>query len=174
MKILIFGASGYAGSCIKKTLEARSHEITGTCRTLRPPYSNDASMARYELGDEKRLNELLRDINPDMILSCLTGGFDQQENAYESILRFLKEKPRGKFLFLSTSNVFDGALESAHYENDAPKAESEYGQFKSDAKTGFETRWESAGLSCEFRKYGERTVRGCKRFNLPYGKAAPF
>lgn len=130
MKILILGASGYAGSCIKKALEARSHEITGTYRTMRPSYSNDASMARYELGDKERLNQLLRDTDPDAVLSCLTGDFDRQENAYETILRFLKEKPRGKFLFLSTSNVFDGALESAHYENDAPKAESEYGQFK--------------------------------------------
>lgn len=129
MKILIFGASGYAGKCIKKTLENKFNNIYGTYRTSIDLYLNDNSMHQYVLGDEKQLLKILEKINPDVIITCFTGEFLKQMEAYIRIGKFLVEK-NGKIIFLSSSNVFDGALEKTHFEADKPIAVSDYGKFK--------------------------------------------
>lgn len=130
MRILIFGASGYAGSFIKQILEMRSHFVIGTYKTYRPQFSYDSHMVQYNLEDQKGLGQLLNNINPDIIISCLNGDFKEQLKAHEIMLNFLKEGNNKKIIFLSTSNVFDGSLEQVHYESDIPKAASDYGKFK--------------------------------------------
>lgn len=88
MRILIFGASGYAGSFIKQILEMRSHFVIGTYKTYRPQFSYDSHMVQYNLEDQKGLSQLLNNINPDIIISCLNGDFKEQLKAHEIMLNF--------------------------------------------------------------------------------------
>lgn len=130
MKILVFGASGYAGSYIKKVLDEKFNNVFGTYRTFRDDYKDNMSMIPYELDDMEGLSDILQKINPDVIISCLTGNFTKLVLLHTTISEYIKRKENGRLIFLSSANVFDGALEKAHFEKDEPKAASEYGKFK--------------------------------------------
>lgn len=130
MRILILGASGYAGSRIKKELEGKYDNVFGTYRTFRREYEKDCSMVPYTLGDKERLAEILREKQPDVIISSIRGEFEEQFACHRQLLEYLRPEKHARLLFLSTSNVFDGALEKPHFECDTPAAESEYGKFK--------------------------------------------
>lgn len=148
MRILILGASGYAGSCIKKTLEKEYQEVFGTYQNPAKAgqYSADSSMYHYALENQGELERLLFQTDPDMAISCLCGDFSQQKEAHRVLGEFLAAKENGKILYLSSANVFDGDLSRPHLEPDLPKAESSYGQFK---------------IACEellARQLGERAI----------------
>ncbi len=130
LKILILGASGYAGSYIKKVLDEKFNDVFGTYHTLRNDYKGNMSMIPYELGDMEGLLNILQKVNPDIVISCLTGDFTKLVLLHTIISEYIKEKENGRLIFLSSANVFDGALEKAHFEYDVPKAASEYGKFK--------------------------------------------
>lgn len=128
MSILIFGASGYAGSEIKRTLEAAYGDVFGTYHDSLPLEEN--AMLFHSLDDHDGLRKLLRHIDPQIIVYCLRGDFEKQLEATRIMTEFLRGKENGRMIFLSTANVFDGALEAAHFEKDPPRAKSEYGRFK--------------------------------------------
>lgn len=132
MRILILGASGYAGSCIKKALEKEYQEVFGTYQNQMKAgrFSGDFSMYHYTLGNQGELESLLQKTDPDVAVSCLRGDFGKQEEAHKVLGEFLAGKENGRILYLSSANVFDGDLRKPHLETDLPKAESSYGQFK--------------------------------------------
>lgn len=132
MRILILGASGYAGSCIKKALEKEYQEVFGTYQNQMKAgqFSGDSSMYQYALGKQGELEALLRKTDPDVVISCLRGDFGRQKEAHKALGEFLAGKENGSILYLSSANVFDGDLRKPHLETDLPKAESSYGQFK--------------------------------------------
>lgn len=134
MRILILGASGYIGSCIKQALERKGHTVAGTYRTERFVSAKDCGMFQYHLGNTQRLCELLSTLSPDIVISCLTGDFLLQREAHKITADFLKAHRR-KLIFISSSNVFDGSLECAHTEKDDPNAASDYGKFKIECET---------------------------------------
>lgn len=104
-------------------------EVTGTYHTFNEGFSNDSTMFVFHAEDTGGLHELLSTVEPDIVISCLTGEFDKLIAAHEAAAAYLWESG-GRLLFLSSSNVFDGALDKPHYEGDSPKAESEYGKLK--------------------------------------------
>lgn len=127
MRILILGASGYIGNAIKQSL-ANMYEVYGTYRT--GGKSDDSSMYLYEVGNEELLRDILVEVEPDIVISCLRGDFGKQLKAHEFVAKYLQEKNKGQMIFLSSANVFDGDLEQPHFEEDIPEAESEYGKYK--------------------------------------------
>ncbi len=135
MRVLILGASGYAGSCIRKRLKRDYPQVYGTYHRLRPEYADDPTMFTYEMDDADRLRAILCRAEPDTVVSCLVGGFPQQLAAHREAAAYLARKPGGRMLYLSTANVFDGAAKAPHTEADAPKASSKYGQFKIACET---------------------------------------
>lgn len=130
MKILIFGASGYAGSKIREMLLTEYNNVYGTYFTKSKDYENDRFMFQYELGDEEALKQILDVLDPDIVISSLTGEFSLILSSHKIIADFLAEKQNKRIIFISTSNVYDGSLKEVHTELDIPKAESEYGKFK--------------------------------------------
>lgn len=134
MKILILGASGYAGSKIREMLLTEYHDVYGTYFTKNENYEKDSSMFKYELGKDETLKQILESLNPDIIISSLTGDFSLILYAHKIITEFLAEKQNKRIIFISTANVYDGALQDVHTEIDMPKAESEYGKFKIDCE----------------------------------------
>lgn len=156
MKILILGASGYAGACIKKVLEKRYDLVLGTYRTWKEEYRNAPSMLQAELGDSPRLRKLLSSRRPDVVISCVTGDFSQQMEAHRLIAEYLAAQGEGKLIYLSSANVFDGALEGPHFEQDAPKADSPYGKFKIDCETCIRDRLGERGVIMRIPEFGGR------------------
>ena len=130
MKILILGASGYAGSKIREVLLTEYQEVYGTYMTMNKEYENDKSMFQYELGDDRTLKQILKSLDPDIVISSIRGDFSLILHAHEIIADILEENKNKRMIFISTANVYDGALEKPHIETDIPKAESGYGKFK--------------------------------------------
>lgn len=130
MRILILGASGYAGSKIREVLSTEFENVYGTYCTENLTYKNDSFMFQYKLGDDKSLKKILDLTKPDIVISSIRGEFDLVLKSHEFITNILSKQQNKLMLFISTSNVFDGALEKTHVETDATRAESEYGQFK--------------------------------------------
>ena len=160
MKILILGASGYAGACIKKVLKKGFESVLGTYRTWKEEYRADSTMLQLELGDDRRLREVLNQCRPNVVISCVTGDFSQQMEAHKLVAEYLAAQGEGKLIYLSTANVFDGALEAPHFEQDAPKAASPYGKFKIACETCIRDR---LGERCVIVRIPEIWGRGCPR-----------
>ncbi|MCL2217576.1 MAG: sugar nucleotide-binding protein [Defluviitaleaceae bacterium] len=128
MKILIFGASGLVGGAICKELAgAKEYEVHGTFNKNKPEDFCEAH--KYDIADEPRLDGLLARIKPDLIISSLTGDFTQQLGAHKTMAEYLK-KNGGRMIFISTANVFDGAVSGNHSEAAVPYPLSRYGKFK--------------------------------------------
>lgn len=134
MKILVLGASGYAGSKIRELLLTEYRDVYGTYFTTNKNYEKDKFMFQYGLGDDETLKQILEAVNPDIVISSLTGDFSLLLHAHQIIADILAEKQDKRMIFISTSNVYDGALQKVHTETDVPKAESEYGKFKIDCE----------------------------------------
>jgi dTDP-4-dehydrorhamnose reductase len=134
MKILVLGASGYTGSKIKEVLLTEYQDVYGTYFTQNKNYEKDRFMFQYKLGDDETLKQILEVSNPDIVISSLIGKFSLILHAHQIIADILAEKQNKRMIFISTSNVYDGALDKAHAEIDIPKAESEYGNFKIDCE----------------------------------------
>ena len=127
MRILILGASGLAGSAIRRELKGKYETVLGTWRTKAHAPDGDPGMIRWSLEEPGRLAELLRATEPDVVVSCLRGDFGMQEEAHRIAADFLAGKPGGRMLFLSSANAFDADQTRPHFEGDRPVAQSDYG-----------------------------------------------
>ena len=130
MKILVLGASGYIGRKVREVLLTKHDAVYGTYCKYNREYENDNYMLPFELGNDEGLIQLLETTNPDFVISSLRGEFSLQLNAHEIIGDFLKKNRNKRMIYISTANVFDGAMEQPHVESDKPEAKSEYGKFK--------------------------------------------
>ena len=96
---------------------------------LRCDYSLIKDEAHWEMENTEYLRAFLQKINPDLIISSLTGNIKQQYAAHVILKGFLDETG-GRIVFISTANVFDGALIGDNTEKDTPCPASKYGCFK--------------------------------------------
>ena len=128
MKILIMGASGTIGSAIYERL-AKQYEVYGTYNKHQPLHMRKESIYQYDIANRERLNQILKEVRPDWVVSSLTGNHEHQLAAHECIADYLQES-KGRCIFLSTANVFDGEVAGAHIESDTPYPISAYGRFK--------------------------------------------
>lgn len=133
MNILIFGASGYIGSVLKKTLESQNHNVFGTYNTFKKEYENDKSFLKCSFEDEKTVLEVLDEAAPDVVISCVRGDFNLQMKAHLIIAHYLLKHSK-KIIYFSTANVFDGETALPHFENDTPKPKTDYGKFKAECE----------------------------------------
>lgn len=126
-KVLILGASGTVGTAIYKRLSQYSiFDVYGTYFSSKP---DDPHMRHFSLENPERINDILADIAPDIVISALRGDFEKQIEAHVFLVKYL-ESNHGRLIYFSTANVFDGRPECPHYESDSPQAVSEYGKFK--------------------------------------------
>lgn len=128
MKILILGASGTIGSAIFKSA-SHKYQCWGTYNKNVPLDLNSESIVQWSIEDTATLTHLLEDVSPDVVISSLSGDFEMQLSAHRHIANFLR-KTEASMVFVSTANVFDGAVDKPHTELDAPYPVSRYGKFK--------------------------------------------
>ena len=127
MKLLILGASGLVGKALIKEFSP-NYDVYGTYNQTNLDLKNDNHL-QWDINDSEKILTWIDRICPDVIISCLRGDFNVQLEAHAKIIEKLKTT-NTKFLFCSTTNVFDGEVSKHHDENNTPIAESDYGQFK--------------------------------------------
>ncbi|QAY66313.1 sugar nucleotide-binding protein [Paenibacillus protaetiae] len=115
---------------------------------------------QFQLDMEQydKLQEQLKEMNPDIVISCLRGDYGRQLEFHMQLAAALAEG-NSRLYYLSTTNVFDGDVSKPHTEADNPIAVSDYGKFK---------------ISCENmlkRIMGERLV--IIRIPAIWGKPSP-
>lgn len=74
---------------------------------------NNPSTLLFDAKNPERLYDIVSNVKPEIVISCLTGDFEKLIVVYRIIVvaDYLQENKR-KLIFLSHSNVFDIALDS--------------------------------------------------------------
>jgi len=128
MKILILGASGEVGKPIFSLLSEK-HDVYGTYKKNKPADLCAGKLYHFDITNYNELNKILENINPDLIISSLTGNFEEQIETHRILEKFLRENNK-RIIFISTANVFDGDVRGGHPEEATPCPISNYGRFK--------------------------------------------
>lgn len=134
VSILLLGASGLCGSCIKEYLSKKGYRVTGTYHRMCGEYEKDSSMIQFSVEDGEKIQAILRSSAPQVIISCLRGQFQRQLEIYKILSEYVSKSESRRLIYFSTANVFDGAQGCVHYEMDETKAVSLYGRFKRDCE----------------------------------------
>jgi dTDP-4-dehydrorhamnose reductase len=146
MRILVTGASGFVGFWVAKRLLAAGHEVVGThcAQPDRLAALNGVEPAQLELADPVSVRSVFESAGPEVVVHCAAmpdlGPCQQAPelarrcNTQATIeLARLTADRRGRFVFLSTDQVFDGEA-SLYAEEDEPNPLHVYGQTKLDAE----------------------------------------
>jgi len=123
--VLILGGSGFVGKAI-------INEFKNKYETYATYYNhpiNEGKSFKLDIEDLKSFEGILNSVKPDIIISCLRGGFDRQLALHINAAEFLKEN-NGRLYFYSTTNVFDNDYSRPHFEDDLPDSQTDYGRFK--------------------------------------------
>lgn len=129
MKVIIFGISGTIGKALAQTLKNNSYDVYGTYFQNQFAHVPPEKLFKLPIDQLESLQTLLSKVRPDAVIMCLNGDFKQQLEFHLQTAHYLK-KNGGRMIFCSTSNVFDALTDQAHYEDDEPKADSDYGKYK--------------------------------------------
>ncbi|MCL2284961.1 MAG: sugar nucleotide-binding protein [Firmicutes bacterium] len=128
MKILILGASGTVGLPLFNKL-SQKYEVHGSFNRNKPECAQNDYWHKFDISDISSLDIILQAIKPHMVISSLTGNFEQQILIHQRLNEYL-QTTGGRVIFISTANVFDGDVTGQHAEMDAPYPISGYGKFK--------------------------------------------
>ncbi len=79
--------------------------------------------------ETESLSFLLKNLQPDFIISALRGNFNAQIHAHFEMIDFIRNHSC-KLIFLSSANVFDAFTNFPSYEYDKTFSVSIYGKFK--------------------------------------------
>lgn len=129
MRILILGASSYAGQAIAKAL-INKYEVYGTYYTQKINCLDENKVFQMQLEDTDSIKRILDHVQPQIIISSLRGDFQLQLGLHTIAADYLSPIKGEKLIFISSSNVFDAAMEKPHYESDKTNSQSDYGNFK--------------------------------------------
>jgi dTDP-4-dehydrorhamnose reductase len=128
-KVIIFGMSGTIGTALNQTLSDKGYDVYGTYYQHRPMNVSPDKIIQLPIEKYDWLNKFLSEVKPDYVIMAMRGDFDKQLKLHIKTAEFLQSNG-GQMIFCSTANVFDAVTDSPHYEDDLPKADSEYGQYK--------------------------------------------
>lgn len=131
-KILILGASGLVGRALSHELTG-GVEVFGTYHTTSTDLPPDRQFP-VDIHCPEAVTALIRVIQPDIVISCVRGEFQQQLRFHAEVANEVRRYNRRMYYF-STTNVFDGDGSTPHAEQDMPQAQSAYGQFKITCET---------------------------------------
>lgn len=146
MRIVILGGGGMLGHKMWQGLAAHFKDTYVTLRKAKTYYDktglfkNNQVIDNLDLADIKKLNNVLDELNPDVIVNCagVTIRSKEGENVIASIninallphylLNWCKKKS-ARVIHFSTVCVFDGAT-GGYVEESLPNAQDLYGRTK--------------------------------------------
>ena len=126
-RILILGGSGFIGNAIYRELLG-FYDTYATYRTDNRFFEQNKKFIQYdyELEDPEYL---LKNLQPDIIVSAVRGNFESQVRFHQECLPYLL-RYNARLIFISSANVFDSFSHYPSYEFDKTLSESVYGRFK--------------------------------------------
>jgi len=127
-KILILGGSGLVGRALINEFK-NGYEVYGTYSSKFITSLPVDRQFQLDVQDIRKMNEIISAIQPDNVISCIRGEFDQQLKFHKELAEVLGNMSSNLYFF-STTNIFDGDFSKLHAETDIPIAESDYGNFK--------------------------------------------
>lgn len=135
MTTLIIGGSGFLGTELIRQATAAGHATAATYAT-RPGNAVQAVWYPLDLRDAGRLNALLSEVSPRLVINASSGGADWAVTAQSPIRLAMAAAERGvRLVHVSSDAVFSGA--QVHYdESSLPDPVSPYGAAKAAAETG--------------------------------------
>lgn len=105
MRILVMGASGLVGNCVKDVLSKQYADVYGTYCTHQKPYAGDSHMLHFDLALDRNTDSLLHQLHPDIIISSLRGDFERQTQAHRRMAAYGQKNPSAKLIYISSLNV---------------------------------------------------------------------
>ncbi|WP_394906442.1 sugar nucleotide-binding protein [uncultured Mesonia sp.] len=123
----MLGASGFIGRTLYKELSPYFN-VYGTYRTPLRIYNENQQYIHWNFHYDD-LQDLLKQIQPKIIIHCLKGDFKALHENYQTLLFYLR-KNEAKFIQFSTANVFDAFTNYPNYEYDKTFSTSIYGKFQ--------------------------------------------
>lgn len=127
-KILILGGSGLIGNAVIHEM-SRYKEFDLYATYFKNQIFNAGNTFQLDIEDLGAMKKALDRIKPQIVISCLRGDFKKQLSLHMDIAEFLS-RCGGKLYFFSTANVFDNDLSRAHFEEDTPDSQTDYGRYK--------------------------------------------
>lgn len=131
-KLLILGSSGLVGGALVEELKY-DYDVYGTYHSQNRNLPRGKAFC-FDVKNTSNISQILKETNPQIVISCLRGEFEEQMNAHKQVANYLSAC-NGKLYFCSTANVFDGDVTKPHYEDEKPNANSEYGKYKEECET---------------------------------------
>ncbi|HHV30785.1 MAG TPA: sugar nucleotide-binding protein [Clostridiales bacterium] len=127
--VLILGGSGLVGSAIIRELSTDKRLcLFSTVYQRKAPLTADRTFS-LDVGQPDQIHSILRQTQPQVIISCLRGDLSSQLAAHTIAAEYLNENG-GVLYFFSTANVFDRDMIRAHRESDQPDSCTDYGRYK--------------------------------------------
>lgn len=128
-KVLVLGGSGLIGNAIINEM-SRDNEFDLYATYFKNRISlNKVHNFKLDIGDLDNIKKMLNMVKPRIVISCLRGDFKKQLSLHVEVAEFLR-RHGGMLYFFSTTNVFDNDLSRAHFEDDAPDSQTDYGKYK--------------------------------------------
>lgn len=142
-KIIILGASGFAGfALLKEISKNKDYEVIGTYNNNKPTIETTINLIKIDATNEKELKLLLQQSKPSIIINCIAiSNVEKCEKEPQlckkvniqpskTITSYCQDKPNVKYIFFSSGQVFSGNEPESHYEKDPPFPSNQYGKSK--------------------------------------------
>ncbi len=149
-RILVLGSSGFIGSSIlKKLSENTEWKVLGTYydhQPLEDRLKQQVSVQKLDMLNQGELQSCLQQTTPDVIVHCAAmSNVDECEqnpqqcylhnvNPVKIVVEYCKFNPEVKYIFFSSSEVFDGKRGKPYAEKDSCSSLNKYGKYKIEAE----------------------------------------
>ncbi|MFJ4684716.1 SDR family oxidoreductase [Streptomyces sp. NPDC088789] len=135
MTTLIIGGSGFLGAELVRQARAAGHTTAATCAT-KPGDVSEADWYRLDLRDTGRLESVLSEVRPDLVVNASSGKSDWSVTASGPVrLAMAAARYGSRLVHVSSDAVFSGAR--IHYDETClPDPITPYGAAKAAAETG--------------------------------------
>ncbi len=147
MKIFLAGASGLVGSAFARAAARRGHRVTGIVGSFAGAIEGLAARHTLDLADPGATTAAVLDLFPDAIVNCAAVSVpeecDRQPALAQALnvtlpvtLARLAHHVSGRFVHLSSEQVFDGTRREPYGPRDAVAPLNLYGRQKLESERG--------------------------------------
>lgn len=139
-KLLILGSDGLLGAYLSHKFKSKKFNLFCASKSIS---KNNKKLFKIDLNDMKKLKNLLKSINPDIIINCVANvnvdlclkykkiAFNDNAQTVKNLvccLKFSKFKPH--LIHISTDQVYNGAVAGKLSKENEINAKNIYGRSK--------------------------------------------
>lgn len=125
-RVLILGASGFIGNALYKEL-LPYFDVYGTFFSANDFYEQNEVFFKFDANKDD-VDTLLNLIKPNVIISCFKANLASSLKVHQQLMGYTMVSLNCRLLYVSTAQVFDGAMDFPATEKDKPLAISTIGK----------------------------------------------